>query len=275
MDSISIIDAVAKLLPDSSKTTVRSMILQKRISIDGYMLSDVRALVNPDSEIRIWKKNINLKLDVSLLYDDNDIVVVNKPYGLLSVEAQYETEETLHQVLKKHFKPSRIFVIHRLDREVSGVMMYAKTDDGLWKFKELLKQRQIKRHYRAIVEGIVKEDHGIWRSYLTEDEDYKVHSSEYENGGVLAETNYSVVKRHKGKTELMITLNTGRKNQIRVQSASFGYPIVGDKKYGAKTDPVKRLCLHSAYLEFVHPIKQKVMVFEQPLPEEFLKLWSL
>lgn len=275
METIPLLDAVAKLLPDSSKTTHRSMIVQKRVSVDGYRVTDVRAQVDVNSKVQIWKKNINLDLDIDLLYEDNDVLVVLKPAGLLSVEAGYETEATVHQVLKKVYKPGRIFVIHRLDREVSGIMMYARTEEGLWKFKDLLQRRVIQREYVAIVEGIVKEDEGVWKSYLTEDEEYIVHSSNEEGQGEYAETHYKVLKRAKGKTELLITLKTGRKNQIRVQSASFGYPIVGDKKYGAKTDPVNRLCLHSARLEFEHPIKLKKMKFEQPLPEEFLKLWNI
>ena len=275
METISLLEAVAKLLPDSSKTTHRAMILQKRISVDGYRVTDVRAQIDANAKVQVWKKNINLDLDVDLLYEDNDLLVILKPVGLLSVEADYELDATAHQVLKKAYKPGRIFVIHRLDREVSGIMMYARNDDALWKFKDLLQKRLIQREYVAIVEGIVKEDSGVWKSYLTEDENYMVHSSLEENKGELAETHFKVLKRSKGKTELLITLKTGRKNQIRVQSASFGYPIVGDKKYGAKTDPVNRLCLHSAKLEFDHPIKMKRMKFEQPLPEEFLKLWNM
>jgi tRNA pseudouridine32 synthase/23S rRNA pseudouridine746 synthase/23S rRNA pseudouridine1911/1915/1917 synthase len=274
METIPLLEAVKKLLPDSSKTTHRSMVEQKRVSVDGYRITDVRAQVASSAIVQIWKKNINLDLDVDLLYEDNDILVILKPAGLLSVEAGYETEATAHEVLKKVYRPGRIFVIHRLDREVSGIMMYARTEDALWKFKELLQKRLIKREYVAIVEGIVKEDEGVWKSYLTEDEEYVVHSSLEEGTGEYAETHFKVLKRAKGKTELLITLKTGRKNQIRVHSASFGYPIVGDKKYGAKTDPVNRLCLHSALLEFEHPNKLKKMKFEQPLPEEFLKLWN-
>lgn len=274
MEKVPLINLVESLLPDSSKTTLKSMIMQKRISVDGFLCTKPFLAFPPDAKVELHKKNLNLKLDVDILYEDNDLVVVFKPAGLLSVEAQYETEETLHQVLKNRYKPGRVFVVHRLDREVSGVMLFARNEDTLWKLKALLKNKEIQRIYVALVEGKVQEDEGLWTSYLTEDEEYKVHASE-EAIGVIAKTHFKVMKRNKSRTWLQIELQTGRKNQIRVQAASVGHPIVGDKKYEAKSNPIGQVLLFSKHLEFMHPIKEKKMVFDLPLPEEFQKLWDL
>lgn len=269
-----LLESLDQLLPDSSKTTKRSMILERRISVDSFLVTDVRAKVSRGSRIRLWKKNKNLDLGVDVLYEDNDLLVIAKPAGLLSVEAGYEQEETTHQVLKNAYRPGRVFVVHRLDREVSGVMMFARQENVLWQLKEILKKREIEREYIAVVEGDIKEDSGVWKSYLFEDETYTVHSSLESDKGELAETHYQVLRREAGMSELLIRLKSGRKNQIRVQSSSFGHPIVGDKKYGSTRNPVGRVCLHSYKLSFVHPTLQKKMVFEQPLPEEFIKLWE-
>lgn len=268
-----LLEIVGKILPDSSKTTMRSVIKEGRISVGGRVVTEGNFEVDAEDEptVRLWPKVRTIGKDVQVLYEDADYVVINKPSGLLSVEANYEEENTAHDALKKIYRPGRVFVVHRLDREASGVMMFARTEEGLIKIKDLLKKHEIKREYCAIIEGVLEKDKGTWQSFLMQDAEYKVHSAET---GELAITHFEVIKRSNKYTALKVMLETGRKNQIRVHCGDAGHPIVGDKKYGAKSNPVGRLCLHAYKISFVHPFKEKLMTFETPLPEELFTIWD-
>ncbi|MDR3624135.1 MAG: RluA family pseudouridine synthase [Chlamydiales bacterium] len=269
-----LIEQVAKLSPDSSRTTIRSLLKEMRVTLNGRVVKEAAREVIPGDEVRLWPKVKKVQKDVEILYEDPYLVVINKPAGLLSVEANYEDVNTAHSVLKDLYRPGRVFVIHRLDREASGVMMFARDDATLWNIKEQLQKHEVQRNYSAIVEGAIKEEKGVWQSYLVQDENYVMHSLPESHVGEFAVTHYEVAKRSAKFTQLEITLETGRKNQIRVQSAYNGHPIVGDKKYGAKRNPVERLCLHAYKLSFIHPAKEKRMCFEVHLPDEFYTIWE-
>lgn len=264
-------DIVAKILKDSSRTTVRSCIKEGRVTVRGRVIKDAQFPISDAAGVKLWPKTQMIGKEVELLYADPYFVVVSKPAGLLSVEAHYERENTLHSLLKKYFRPGRIFVVHRLDREVSGVILFARTEEALLQIKNILKEKKVEREYLAIVEGCLEKDRGTWQSFLVEGEDYKVHSADR---GEKAVTHFEVMQRSKRFTGLRLFLETGRKNQIRVHTSESGHPIVGDKKYGAKANPVKRLCLHASRLSFVHPFKQKKMQFETKIPEEFFAVWE-
>lgn len=267
-------DALTQLYADSSNTTVRSMIKQGRVSINGRVCKDAKKTVPAGEEIEVWPKIMPIKGDVQILHEDAHLVVINKPAGLLSVAANYEQAAAAHSYLKDLYRPGRVFVVHRLDREVSGLMLFARTETSLASLKKILEERKIEREYAAIVEGEIKEEHGRWESYLVEDEEYYVRSTSHPSKGEYASTYYQVVKRGPKITQLKIKLDTGRKNQIRVHCSENGHPIVGDKKYGSKINPVQRLCLHSYLLKFQHPVTGKFLEFETPLPEEFFVCWE-
>lgn len=253
----------------SSKTTLRSWLKQGRVSVDGKIVKKGDIIVGKGEEIAVGRRKQKIEMGIEILYKDGHIVVVNKPKGLLSVATAFEKGNTLHVFLKKRFRPKKVFVVHRLDQDTSGVMIFALSVRARDKLKSMFKKHTIERAYVAIVEGKMKHKQGTWKSYLYEDENYVVHSIHDPKKGRLSITHYEVIDVSKRYTKLNLKLKTGRKNQIRVHCKDAGHPVVGDKKYGAKTNPIKRLGLHAYLLTFVHPITQKKMRFESPVPESF------
>jgi 23S rRNA pseudouridine1911/1915/1917 synthase len=205
---------------------------------------------------------------LKIVYLDDHIVVVDKRAGLLSMGSETEKERTAHRILNDHLKaltgtPSQTaFIVHRLDRETSGLMIFARSRA----IQADLQQRwkAVTKKYLAVVEGIPPATEGTLRDNLVESKSLKMHR--VERGGELAITHYRVLQKGRANALLDITLETGRKNQIRVQLAGFGHPIAGDRKYGATTDPARRLALHSTELKFRHPVSGISMNFHSPLP---------
>lgn len=211
------------------------------------------------------------KLDI--VYEDKDIIVINKPTHLLTISTDNEKEKTLfHKVylyLKKKNKNNKVFVVHRLDKDTSGLIVFAKSE--LVKKKLQNNWDQSIRNYVAVVNGNVEKDKETLRSYLKETKTLLVYSTK-DKSGDLAITSYQKIISNKEYSLLSINIKTGRKNQIRVQLNDINHPIVGDKKYGIKKDPLRRLCLHANYLEFMHPITNKKMSFDIDIPNSFISL---
>jgi tRNA pseudouridine32 synthase/23S rRNA pseudouridine746 synthase/23S rRNA pseudouridine1911/1915/1917 synthase len=270
--TLPILDALALLSPQSSKNTLRSWITEGRIEVDGITVKNAQFEVLEGQVILLSQRKKMVGSGIEVLYEDADLAVIYKPSGLLSVATAFEKGETVHALLKNHYKPRKVFVVHRLDQDTSGVMVFAfnqKTCDGL---KDLFEVHDISRSYTAIVEGKLNTPAGTWKSYLYEDSQYFVHETEDETYGRLAITHYQTVRTSKKCSLIELTLETGRKNQIRVHCQSAGHPVVGDKKYGALTNPLKRLCLHAHLLAFKHPISKKLIRIESPVPEEFYRI---
>ena len=213
------------------------------------------------------------KLDV--VYEDKDIIVINKPYNLLTISNENEKEKTLyHQVymyLKRKNKNNKVFIVHRLDKDTSGLVVFAKSE----KVKKILQNNwdATIRHYVAVVCGQMPKDRGVIKSYLKETKTLLVYSTNDTKNGKLAITEYEKVMGNDLWTMLNINIKTGRRNQIRVQLNDIGYPLIGDRKYNPKkTDPIRRLGLHANYLSFLHPVTGKKMEFDIDIPTTFIKL---
>jgi len=212
------------------------------------------------------------KLDI--VYEDKWLIVVNKPSHLLTISTDNEKEKTLfHKVImyeKRKNKNNKVFIVHRLDKDTSGLVLFAKDEKVKYQLQNNW-DKNTKRGYVAIVHGHTK-DKEILKSYLAETKTLLVYSTDSRNGK-LAITEYEKIKSNKLLSLLKIKIKTGRKNQIRVQLKDNGNEIVGDKKYGDnKFDPLRRLCLHANYLEIVHPVTNKRVVFETEIPKAFLNL---
>ena len=209
-----------------------------------------------------------------ILHLDDAVVVVDKPAGLLSVGSEREKEKTAHRILNEYLKAltksslQQAFIVHRLDLETSGLMMFARNES----IRVALQRnwRTITKRYLAVVAGTSSNSHGTLRDNLLESKSFKVHRVDH--GGELAITHYRVLGKHGDKSLLELTLETGRKNQIRVQLAAAGHPIIGDRKYGARNDFAKRLALHSCELKFNHPISAVSMEFHSALPGQMKAL---
>ncbi|MEI8365336.1 MAG: RluA family pseudouridine synthase [Parachlamydiaceae bacterium] len=271
-DNSSLMESLAKLAPDSSKTTLRSWIKEGRVTVDGRLAKRGDDPVTKGQKILVSAKQLMIAEKLRVVYEDSDLIAIDKPVGVLSVETAFDKTETAHAILKHHFHPRKVAVVHRLDQDTSGVMLFALSDKGYHGLKELFAKHDIERSYFAVVEGKIAPNKGTWQSYLYEDSLYVVHSTDDPKKGTIAITHYDVQSTSPRYTLLKLTLETGRKNQIRVHCREAGCPVVGDKKYGAVTNPLKRMCLHASTLSFIHPVTQKAMHFVSPIPDAFYQL---
>jgi tRNA pseudouridine32 synthase/23S rRNA pseudouridine746 synthase/23S rRNA pseudouridine1911/1915/1917 synthase len=213
---------------------------------------------------------------LTILYEDYDIIVIDKPAGLLTMGTDREKEKTAYFMLNEYVKKgnprsrNRIFIVHRLDRDTSGLLVFAKNEKAKHHLQD--KWKEFDKRYFAVVHGILREKEGVITSYLAENNSYRVYSVTNPEKGKLAKTGHQVIKESEKYSLLEITLFTGRKNQIRVHLSEKGYPVVGDKIYGEKDKSVKRLALHSASLKILHPYSNKEMVFKTEVPPYFKTL---
>ncbi len=212
------------------------------------------------------------KLDI--IYEDKDLIVINKPSHMLTISTNNEKENTLfHQVIlyeKRKNKNNKVFIVHRLDKDTSGLIVFAKSETVKRKLQN--NWEKTKRGYYAIVHGVLPKEKDTIKSYLKETRTLLVYSTN-DKSGELAITDYEVMKTNKKYSLVKINLKTGKKNQIRVHMNDLGNQIVGDKKYGnKKTDPLRRLCLFANYLEFNHPINNSKLIFNLDIPKEYLEL---
>lgn len=224
------------------------------------------------------RKTRRLPQGLGLLYEDKDLLVVDKPAGLLTVGTRHEKARTAHSLLTDYFRTGcgrsrkQLFVVHRLDRDTSGVLIFAKSEEAMERLKDRWKENEKK--YLAIVHGILEKKSGTITSYLAEDEDYVVYQTRDSTKGRLAQTMYRVIGEKKGLSLLEVSLLTGRKNQIRVHMADIGHPILGDVKYGKGDDRQPRMALHARSITFKHPFSRKQLSFESEVPEVFTRLFG-
>ena len=211
------------------------------------------------------------KLDI--IYEDKYIIVINKPANLLTISTEKNKDNNLYRkvsdYVKKQHKSNKIFVVHRLDKDTSGIILFAKSI----KVKNILQKDwdNTKRYYVALVEGVVNGG-GTIKNWLKETKTLYTYSSTTKNDGKLAITKYKPIKNNNQYTLLDIEILTGRKNQIRVHMKDIKHPIVGDKKYDSTKNPIRRMCLHATYLKFKHPVTNKNIEFNSSYPNIFDKL---
>ncbi len=263
----SIANILRRELTNISARKLDRLFQSKRVLIDQKICVDPSQLVQVDQEITIRSKMIHLPNGVKLLHDEPQFTVVEKPTGLLSVATTNRLDISLHKILKNHFK-KLIYPVHRLDKETSGVIVFAKTAAARDYFKDVFHDHEIRREYLAILEGKI-ENSGFWENYLFEDKQFVMRCTGDPQKGKLAKTTYEPFKVSDRYTSVRITLKTGRKNQIRAQASFFGHPVVGDRKYGSQHNPIKRLGLHAVSLGFAHPITKKMLSFFSPPSIEF------
>lgn len=266
--------------PDLSGNRVNGLLHRGQVKLRGEVTTQFDAPVNEGDAVAI---NFTRPYTVlrhprlQLVYEDDYVVVVNKGYGLLSVSrGAAKPETTAYNIVKNYLKEcdsrQKVFIVHRLDRDTSGLMMFAKTPEAKEAMQHNWNNMVLERKYVAVVEGNVENDEGVIRSYLGETSAHEVFSTQDPQQGKLAVTRYKVLARGQGRSLVEYSLDTGRKNQIRVHSRELGHPIVGDRRYGASQSPIGRLCLHARTLRFVHPQSRNDMNFQLPVPAKFLKL---
>jgi 23S rRNA pseudouridine1911/1915/1917 synthase len=210
---------------------------------------------------------------LKIIFEDRSVIVVDKPEGLLTMATSTERSKTAYALLREYLNsrrpPEKLFIVHRLDREASGLLVFAKSIEAKERLQDQFKEHNAGRRYIAVVEGHVKAKDFTIRSYLAENTAYRMYSTKNTKIGKFAITHVHVLRSTPKTTVLEVRLETGRKHQIRVHLAENGNPIVGDKNYGSRTNPIRRLALHGAHLDFQHPDNGKLMQFDSPPPKMF------
>ena len=213
--------------------------------------------------------------DLNIVFEDAWLIVVDKPAGLLTMATETERSQTLYSLLRSYANakrpPQKMFIVHRLDREASGLLVFAKTIEAKERLQDQFKDHSAGRTYLAVVEGRVDADSFTIRSQLAENAAHRVYSTRT-GIGKPAVTHVRVLGRRTKMTLLEVRLETGRKHQIRVHLSEQGYPIVGDKVYGSRSNPIHRLALHGTHLEFRHPANKQLLRFDSPCPKSLESL---
>ena len=267
-------------MQDRPKRTVKNYLRHNQVRVNRHVTSQFDYQLMPGDLVEVntsreWQVFSHPR--VKIIYEDDDIIVINKGYGLLSMASDRERETTAYAILKDYVKRvdprAKLFIVHRLDQHTSGLMMFAKTVSAKETMQHNWNNMVLDRRYAAVVEGAPEPAEGVIDTLLAENSRHVVYvPKEGTPDAVRAVTRYKTVKT-RGRYALMdVTLDTGRKNQIRVHLKHIGTPIVGDRKYGATTSPIHRLALHARTLRFVHPVTRRDMNFTIPLPSSFSKL---
>ena len=272
---ISLLEAIFEFKKDISKKSIKNFIKNNMVKVNGNITTNSSYMLNKNDIVEIsYEKRIIPNYDLDILYEDEYLIAINKPCGLLSISNDKEKIVTAYRMIsdyvKSNNKKNYIFVVHRLDQDTSGVLLFCKNEKIRDKMQENWNNIVKKRGYIAIVDGKIT-GNGTIHTFLMEDRRQFVYSSK--NGiGKEAITHYSSIKNNNKYSMLQVFIDTGRRNQIRVHLSERGYPIVGDKKYRCKTNPIKRLCLHANMLEFTHPVSKKIVSIKCDVPSEFRKL---
>lgn len=265
-----------------SKTTVKSYLAHRQVSVNGCITTQFDTPLKPGDRVEVNFGHAREAVShpmLRIVYEDDDLIVIEKRNGLLSVATDKQIMRTAYSILSEHVKQederNKIFVLHRLDRETSGLMMFAKSEEIKVAIQSRWEETVVERKYFAVVEGIVAKDGGVISTYLTESKALKVYVTAKEEGKI-ANTGFRVLKRSKKNdvTLLELELETGRKNQIRAHMEYIGHPIVGDKKYGSKRALIGRVALHAGVLSFIHPVTGQRHDFSTPIPRKFMEFFG-
>ena len=256
-------------MTNKSKNNIKSLLKNKCIFVNNKIVSRYDYKLKSGDVIEI---NNNMKINnfnLEIIYEDNNIIVVNKPSGILTISNKNEKENTLYRQVSDYLKKKKekVFVIHRLDFDTSGVIMFAKNQKVQKLYQDNWNNLAKMREYTAVVEGITEKKVHI-ESYLKQTKTLLVYSSKNKDG-YFAITDYVRVKHNDKYSLLKIYISTGRRNQIRCHMHDINHPIVGDSRYKSKTNPIKRLALHASTLKIINPLTNELMIFTSDVPKEF------
>ncbi len=270
MSPTTLADRLRALFPDASGRSLKQWLESGRVEVNGRVCRDGRVAVRAQDRIHLAGRGpVPFPRGLGLVHEDAAIVVVDKSPGLLSMATERERDRTAYRLLWDYFQAgrsrSRPFIVHRLDRETSGLLVFAKSPAAKAHLQAQFEARTVLRVYRALVKGQVRQESGTLESRLIEDRSLRVRATSAP-AGKTAVTRYRVLGRGADTTLLELSLGTGRRRQIRVQLAGMGHPIVGDREHGGPAGPFRRLCLHATRLGFVHPETGRAMRFESAAP---------
>ncbi|MGD9677066.1 MAG: RluA family pseudouridine synthase [Vulcanibacillus sp.] len=268
-------------MPDKSRNNIKSLLARGQVLVNGKVVKQYNHLLLVGQEVLVdWSPIGDKEVEdvPKIIYEDDDYIVIDKPAGLLTIATDLEKENTAYHQLMNYVRKTntenRIFIVHRLDRDTSGVILFAKNEEIKNLFQNGWKDIMVERAYVAVVEGQVRKKEDTIKSWLLETKTKLIYSSSKPGDGLEAITHYKVLKDTVNYSLLEIHLETGRKNQIRVHLQDIGHSIIGDKKYGSKVNPIGRLALHARVLSFHHPVTNELMRFETEIPPNFSLLFK-
>lgn len=275
-----LLDFLFAAMPQRKRTNIKELLKHNQIKVNDTVTTQYDYTLGAGDTVSVNLTRafaVFYHRRVNIVYEDDDVIVINKGYGLLSMGTADFKDETAYSIIRDYLKwkdpRNMLFIVHRLDRDTSGLMLFAKNVEAKETLQYNWNNMVLERKYLAVVEGSVENDEGTVRSYLAENSQFEVYSTQNPEEGQLAVTRYKVLKRsRRGYTMLEVSLDTGRKNQIRVHMKDIGHPISGDRKYGGHPSPIHRLALHAQSLRFVHPVTRRDMKFETPIPSPFATL---
>lgn len=275
-DSV-LIEFIMQKMHGISRNRAKALISNRVVLVNNAIITHPLAEVKAGQVVQLDRSKHKMSFhskDLDIVYEDPYLLIVDKQPGLLSMSnntRQQTVQTVLNRYLEKGGGRCTSHLVHRLDRDTSGLMVYAKDVKTQQSLVNGWQQLVADRRYIALVEGELENPRGEVKSWLTEDKRFITHSSSVDNGGKFAVTHYNVLNSSNGYSLVECELITGRKNQIRVHMADLGHPVVGDLKYGSGNDPMRRLGLHAYMLSFTHPVTGKFMRFETPVPALFEK----
>jgi len=261
-----LLDFLRHSFSDSSSRTLKSWILNRRVQINDLTVTRPHEIIEKGSILSLVPQSKQLYPGLEIIFESSDYIVLSKPANLLAVPLDNKIEKNVFHILKKNFPKNQILPVHRLDREVSGLILFAKNKKSQLYFKEILEKREVKKYYIALVENAFVEKKGTFTSPLTELKSLKVVE---DPNGKEAVTYYSVIDESKNFTTVLLNLKTGRKHQLRVHCKGANHPILGDIRYDSTKPFHKRIALHATYLSFIDPQTKKKKSFFNPPPSEF------
>ena len=279
-ESMQLMEFLMKQMNGISRNKVKDILAGHGVFVDRKMTSQYDFCLRPGMIVQVSKHRRKTELNskfVKIVYEDKHIIVIEKATGILSMAAtakQFCVKTVLDEYFERRHFPCRAHVVHRLDRETSGLMIYAKSIEVERILEDNWQNIVTDRRYVAVVSGKMEQEGGTVRSWLKDNKAYITYSSDTDNGGKYAVTHYRRLQANDQYTLVELKLETGRKNQIRVHMKDLGYPVIGDEKYGNGTNPIKRLALHAYRLHFIHPVTSEPMDFETPFPASFLRLFT-
>ena len=274
--SLTLFEFLIGQYPDTPRTRIKKLLQSGTVRVNDRSVTLNSYLLKPgdsvDSKLHTGIA-VKANLPFPVLYEDQHVIVIDKPAGIST--SSIDGSKSIHQIISQFLKQInkgkvRSFVVHRLDKEVSGVLLFSKSYTAMNTIKDNWKETD--KHYYAFVEGIPVNPEGTIKSWLIEDNSLKMHSVTETTDAKYAVTHYKTIRLLNNNALLDIKTETGRKNQIRVHLSDIGCPIVGDRKYGASTDYIRRVRLHAYYLSFPHPVTGEMITVKSPMPQGFLSL---
>ena len=274
-----LLEFLLEKMPKRSRKDIKRILSNHQVSVGGAPVSQFDFKLYPEDVVVVSRNRIakRTRIDLPIIYEDKDLIVIDKPSGLLSVATEREKGRTAYRLVSDYVTQkdpkARIFVVHRLDEDTSGVLVFAKNYETREALQNAWQHIVTKRGYYAIVEGHMEAPKATFEDYLDQNSMQLVFVTNNPKKGKKAITSYRVVAENKNFSLLDVDIASGRKNQIRVQLGHRGHHVIGDDKYGEPADPLKRLGLHAYQLTFKNPLTDKVMDFKAPMPSSFEKMF--